>query len=723
MSELEGDAHSAVTDIVTEKVTNSDLPQDLRSSIIAELSRLPEEEFIEELAAQFPDHEDRIRALGKEARMAVEKAGPEYDVDNYRSPDIKGAIRFKPGLVAEELMQEFTFRYIRQEQKDKLYIYEDGIYKDKAETVIKQETRARLGEQHYKASRGRNVADYIKDSGEVTVSADEFKAPDLMIPLQNGVYDLENEELVEYEPDMHFTFKHNASYRPELDNKDVEAFLEDIVDTPSKRRQLKEVAGLALLPSKITDTHPILFGPGGNGKNVYIRLIKRLLGGRSDSSVWHKLDAKRLQDDKHAKAELEGKTFAYFDEFGNATEPRELKSMLGDDTLEVRPMHQEGYTAENRLSTLFTANELPKPKERNIGFFRRWQIIELPYRFTAEDDNHKDRLPEDELVERHMHQEALDAFCTQLLRDVLPEFRNRGKFKAGDTPEETRQKWDEMAAPVFAFLEKFVEQGEVPEGRGSSRTDDFVVKDNLLEVVNWWIKRQHGSEVTKHQLTRALNEAADLDVSTNYRPKSDDVPNEDGRPRCYAGIKFNWSNVQRVQGFSYVLRAHTREAVKKQVENYLDIADTNLEAEALSLIDDREGEVSQVDLIRVMELREPELERIMNSEFIFVDADLQDGGRSVPVLKIDEKAVEDAVDDLEIKQVDGLDVTIQEFVERKVIEGPDAAGASLDSIKSKAQKHGWTEQAVEKAVKQLARDGSIVEQGPGNYREGEVRSR
>jgi len=69
--------------------------------------------------------------------------------------------KFVPMLLAEELMQQY--RFITMRDNEQMYVYRDGCYRPYAESLIKEECKRRLGEE-YRINRYSEVLDYIKAS-------------------------------------------------------------------------------------------------------------------------------------------------------------------------------------------------------------------------------------------------------------------------------------------------------------------------------------------------------------------------------------------------------------------------------------------------------------------------------------------------------------------------------------------------------------------------------
>ncbi|MFB6209572.1 MAG: phage/plasmid primase, P4 family [Candidatus Nanohaloarchaea archaeon] len=552
----------------------------------------------------------------------------------------------------------------------------------------------------------RKTVEYIKNKNQV--KKEDFKPPKNKIPFENGVYCLEDSEFKDYQPKYNFTFKYNASYRPELDDNSVHEFLTTIQDTEEDIKKLKEITGLCMMPDIPIDKAPILFGKGANGKNQYVKINRKILGEKN----WHELNNTDISEDKHATAELEGKQMVFYDEFEDVSSPGKLKHLIGAENMRVRPMRKEGYTITNRAYPIFAANTLPRTSDQSKGFFRRWEIIEFPFQFTKDDDHHKDLIPESELEDRYMNQDALDAYATeavQHLENVLED----SKLTNEQNTAEVKHRWNQKANPIYSFIDNFLEQGELPDHDGTGEVD-YITKDNLTEIINVYMDALNTSHVQKHEVTHALQNHADLKVQTDYRPQLETGE----RPTAYAGINFTSDCDTDVKGKPLVTtRASARLRDFSMRRSTLVIGVKENLVSVYNYLDSvADGAAGLFELVRECELSESDVRDLMESDFFVASGDSVDGF-CCPRFEIDEDAVATALEesDAETLRVDGDEQLMRprDWIRVEIEDWSNDTYVDVQELVDDAVDEGFGESAVEDALDRLVDDGVLYRPEPG----------
>lgn len=702
-----GDAYKKTRDYYVEKIRregNENLAKNIEEANSGEIA---DKNFIEAWKRNFPEFKDELEALHEEVQDLQDDGEEAYNYNDYYVTGSRGHPKFSPELLGDELNEDYEFKYVVKEDADKLYIYRDGIWEPYGESKIKDEVRKRLkGSNDWSPRKTQKVIDYIKDSNQV--KKENFKPPRDKIPFSNGVYDLSESEFGDFKPKYNFTYKYDAEYKPELENNDVHEFLETIQDNEEDIKKLKEITGLVMLPDLPIDTAPILFGKGANGKNQYVKINRRILGDEQ----WHELSSTDLSNDKHATAELEGKQMVFYDEFEDVGDPGKIKHLIGSENMRVRPMRQEGYTIVNTAFPIFAANTLPKTNDQTNGFFRRWEIIEFPYQFTKEDDHHKDLIPERELEERYMNEEAINAYATEAVQH-LENVLDTSKLTNEQSTAEVRQRWNERSNPIYSFINKFLKQGDLPE-QGRNSSPDYILKEDLKEIVNKYIDYLNSGKVRKHEVTRALENHADIDVDTTYRPEFEDG----SRPPAYAGIQFDIPNDDDVRGKSVVTtQARARDYSEAMPTKYHVIADNSLVRNALEYLDSIEEESASIfELTKALDLSAESFHVLAESDYI---ESVTSGSDEYYFgsFAIDDRAVETALEDedVQLEEVEDQVVvtTPRDWLQKQIETWSSETVKEIQNVIDKGVEEGFESDSIEDAIENLESDGVIYEPQPG----------
>jgi P4 family phage/plasmid primase-like protien len=650
---------------------------------------------------------DIMMEAGYSFKEALEELGDAFDIEvqigynprDYFGQNVKDNYVVQPQKLADEIMEEYQFKNVIG---GGFYVWKDDYWQEVNgdEHVIGTEVDKRL--QNESAAKHRNnVRDMIKNKESIKVDKQEFEVPENMIPFKNGVYDLEKGELVEHKPEYNFDFQYEVEYSPDLDDNMVQEFIETLMpDSEDNQKKLREIAALSLAPWRINQKVPILYGQGSNGKNQFVKIIHKMLG--SDS--YHKTSARKLQQDKFEMASVVDKQMAFFDEFEDVSKPGQLKTLVGDKNQNVREMRKESYTVETSVYPVFAANELPNPSDESDGFYRRWEIIDFKQKFTPETgDGNPDRIPVKELEKKYMNQEALNAFATNLIED-LERLLEKNKLTGQQSTTETRREWKKKGNALYAFIDKYLAPGDLPEEDGDDK-GDFIIKDELLEVINNYMEHHNNSKVQKHRVTKALDSHPDFRIWTNYRPTLEDG----SRPRAYAGLKVDESRVHQVQRF-FTFNAYVSPplANSNELGKYLDVVD-EIPGKAMMYLNRQDEDfVSLFEIVTALDLNEEDFQNIMDCDYIKTDFKDNEGYKVI-LFGLDKQKLKS--DGVEVDIVGSQKSQEQKFIEEQVEDKDE--DLYLDELLDEAKSEGLDAEKVEEAVDKLLSKGEIFEPSPG----------
>jgi P4 family phage/plasmid primase-like protien len=214
---------------------------------------------------------------------------------------------------------------------------------------------------------------------------------------------------------------------------------------------LKETIALSLLQDYPLHRIVCLFGSGCNGKGVFLRFLNKFLGSRNLCSS----NLKKLMSGNFETSKLYQKLACIISEtdFNVIRDTSILKQLSGQDLISAEFKGKNSFDYQN-YSTLFIAsNSMPITEDRTDGFYRRWLIIDFPFKFKEGNDP-LERVPEIEY----------NNFALQLLK-LLPELIKRGRFDNDGEIEERKKKYEEKSNPLSTFFKENYEydiQAEVP---------------------------------------------------------------------------------------------------------------------------------------------------------------------------------------------------------------------------------------------------------------------
>ena len=428
--------------------------------------------------------------------------------------------KFVPKLLAEELMREHHF--ITMKDTDVVYVFNDGFYQPYGEILIKQQCKARLGKE-YRKNRAEEVIDYIK----VSTYINRKEEPPNLIPLANGVLDINTMELKPYNPDHMFFNKIPVKYDPKADCPNIKRFLNEVTATKEDIDILLEVIGFCLYREYVIAKALMLVGGGSNGKSTFLNLLKAFLGKENVSGR----SLQELEENRFAKADLHHKLANIYADLPDKALWRTgtFKMLTGRDLITAERKFQHSFTFENYAKLLFSANKVPEAYDDSDAFFRRWLIIVFPNQFINEK-------ADPYILQKLTTPEELSG----LLNLVLPALKRlleKGQFSYSRTTEEIREDYTRKSSPIAAFVMDCLEVD----------SDAFIIKQDLYNAFAVYCRERKIPCVTKDTFFKNLPQHIPV---IDHRPKINGV-----RVVTFKGIRYsqNVSTLSNVSKAFYTL--------------------------------------------------------------------------------------------------------------------------------------------------------------------------
>lgn len=422
---------------------------------------------------------------------------------------------FVPKLLAEELMREY--RFITMKDTDVVYVFDDGYYQPFGEVLIKAECRRRLGKE-YRKNRANEVIDFIKASTYTS----RREEPPYLIPLANGVLDLNTLELKPYSPDMMFFNKIPVKYDPTAKCPNIEKFLNEITASREDVELLLEVIGFCLYREYFISKALMLVGNGSNGKSTFLNLVKAFLGKENVSGR----SLQELEENRFAKADLHHKLANIYADLPDKAMFRTgtFKMLTGRDLITAERKFQNSFTFENYAKLLFSANKVPEAYDDSDAFFRRWIIVVFPNQFVGEKaDPH--------ILKKLTTPEELSGLLN-LVIPALKRLLEKGQFSHSKTTEEIREDYIRKSSPIAAFVKDCLEID----------SEAFIIKKELFNAFAEYCRFRNLPTVSQDTFFKSLPKHVNV---VDYRPK---IGSE--RPSAVKGVRYSLS----VSGVSTVSR-------------------------------------------------------------------------------------------------------------------------------------------------------------------------
>jgi len=357
---------------------------------------------------------------------------------------------------------EMLARYIQSKRhiyttkddlKNEMWIYKDGIYIPQGKSEIKQLLREVLKD---------NYNSYIYNLVIAKIEPDTFINSDVFfkmsypneIPVLNGILNIKTKELSDYNPEKIYFNKMPVKYNPNLDCPKIDSFLSDILKSPDDKQIFYELVGFGLLDEYKFEKSFMFHGDGRNGKGKSIELIKRLFGIENCCSV----PLVALKADDFSIAELFGKRFNLAGDIGNQDlkETNMFKSLTGRDLISAKRKFLNNLHFQNNAKFVFACNELPMVYDLSKGFWDRWVLLDFPYTFITQEEYNKSidkinlKIRDDGIIDKISTPEELSGLLNEAL-NALDNIKKQKRFSTTMGSEDIKFIWIRKSNSAIAF--------------------------------------------------------------------------------------------------------------------------------------------------------------------------------------------------------------------------------------------------------------------------------
>lgn len=160
---------------------------------------------------------------------------------------------------------------------------------------------------------------------------------------------------------------------------------------------LQRVAGYCL--TGLTTEHALFFiyGPGGNGKSVFLNVLVHILGDYAMSAPMDTFTVSRFASHPTDLAMLKGARLvtASETEEGRAWAEARIKALTGGDPITARFMRQDFFTYKPQFKLLFAGNHQPKVNAVDPAMRRRFNMLPFTFKPDSPDAILEEKLREE----------------------------------------------------------------------------------------------------------------------------------------------------------------------------------------------------------------------------------------------------------------------------------------------------------------------------------------
>lgn len=368
----------------------------------------------------------------------------EVDVITRDKAFLKESFYIKNKLQYEKLAKFLITEEHIVKINEQLHIYKDGYYSNNLIDIEK--SMLKYIQNSTKTPRGEIIR-YL----ELLCNNKQISNTKYLV-FNNGVFNLETKELLDYSPEYIIKNKIPHNYNSAAYHELLDKTLNKISCNDKKlRATIEEMIGYTLLRRNELGKSFILTGNGSNGKSTLLDLIMELLGEDNVSSV-----ALKELNDRFKTFQLDGKLANIGDDISNEyiQDNSTFKKLVTGEKVNVERKGRDPYDFKNYSKLIFSANELPRINDLSGGLKRRIVFIPFNAVFSKKDPDYdpfiKDKITTPEAIE----------YLLKVAIDGLYRILNNNNITISKASEQVWDEYEQINNPVVFFLDEYKIENE-----------------------------------------------------------------------------------------------------------------------------------------------------------------------------------------------------------------------------------------------------------------------
>lgn len=320
-----------------------------------------------------------------------------------------------------------------------LHIYKDGIY-----TAGHRNIEHMMLQSHpqLKKAQRKEVLDYI----EVMCTDESTVADAKLIAFKNGIYDLTTDMLSGFSPDVVITNQIPWNYNPSAYSEICEKTLDKMAcHDPEILQLLSECIGYCFFRRNELSVSMFLTGEKANGKSTFLQMLQDVLGVQNTSNLG--LDE---LDERFAPVTMFGKLANIgddiSDEFLRGKAIAHFKKIVSGNMLKAENKGADLFFFKPFVKLIFSANQIPRMKDRTGAVLRRMVIIPFNATFSKDDPDY-----DPYIAWKLKDADVMEYLCQIGVEGLKRIIANHGFTQSSKVDAEIKE-YTEYNNPILLFL-------------------------------------------------------------------------------------------------------------------------------------------------------------------------------------------------------------------------------------------------------------------------------
>ena len=322
---------------------------------------------------------------------------------------------------------------------NQLHIYQDGIYQVGYKAI---ETAMINQIPNLKKTQRREVLEYME-----LIADEKAQADARYIAFRNGVLDIVTGQMQPFSPDLVITNQIPWDYNPEAYSELADDTLNKLAcgDQPI-RALLEECIGYCFYRRNELGKAFILTGDKSNGKSTFLDCVKAILGDRNISA----LDLKELGD-RFNTSMMFGKLANIGDDIGDdflqGSQVSVFKKIVTGNRIKAERKGQDPFEFNPFIKLLFSANDIPRMKDKTGAVLRRLVIIPFNASFSKDDPDY------DPFIKYQLVEQSSVEYLIRVGVEGLKRIIENNEFTKSEKVAEQIDEYENENNPIKAFID------------------------------------------------------------------------------------------------------------------------------------------------------------------------------------------------------------------------------------------------------------------------------
>lgn len=295
-----------------------------------------------------------------------------------------------------------------------------------------------------KAAQRAEVLKYL----EIICPANTPVADANYIAFNNGIYDLVNDKLIPFTPDIVITNKIPWDYDPKAYSELADNTLNKLAcNDESIRALLEEAIGYCFYRRSEMSKAFVLTGEKSNGKSTFLDVVKHVLGQQNFSA----LDLGEL-DERFSVATMADKLANIgddiSDEFLQGRSISTFKKIVSGNQVKAEFKGQDAFFYNPYVKLLFSANDIPRMKDKTGAVLRRLVIMPFNAEFSKDDPDY------DPFITWKLRDEQVMKYVVRIGVEGLHRVLQANAFTTSAKVQKELDECEVQNNPILLFLEE-----------------------------------------------------------------------------------------------------------------------------------------------------------------------------------------------------------------------------------------------------------------------------